>query len=353
MKLVDRYIIKNVSLSLALVLFSVTGLQVFLLFVSQLGDIGKADFGMLSAFIFVMMQLPSQIYIFFPIVSLLGCLIGLSVMGGHHELVVLRAAGMSIGQITVAIFKMAILLILGMSLLGELVVPKIFFWSNEYKNQMLRGGQSLQTAKGVWLHTDQDILMIGNIVSLHNLKEIEQFHFDQDRNLIFVRRIQELKQNEGQWRATFWEQTNLMLPKTTVEQARDVPWDVALDPRLLHVWQYEANEMTFPELHQFLKVQKLTKQNFRNYELGYWQRLISPFTTLVMMLLAIPFVFGPLRSSSMGIKLICGATVGFSFYIIDHFCGALSQIYQFPSFWAAIGPTTICAAAGIFLMYKK
>lgn len=353
MKLVDRYVIKHVFLSLALVLFILTGLQAFILFVSQLGDIGKADFSILSALIFVGLQLPSQVYLFFPMASLLGCLIGLSVMGGHHELVVLRAAGMSIAQITFAVFKMAIVLILGMSLLGEMILPKLFCWSHDYKDQMLRGGQSLQTTKGLWLHTAQDILMIGNIVSLHNLQQIEQFHFDSDRNLIFVRRIQELKQHEGQWRASSWVQTNLLPSKTTVEQAQDVPWDVDLDPRLLHVSQREADEMTFPELHQFLKVQKSTKQNVRNYELGYWQRLISPFTTMVMMLLAIPFVFGPLRTSSMGSKLMYGALVGFSFYIFNRFFGALSQIYQFPSFWAAIVPTALCAAVGIYLMYKK
>lgn len=353
MNLADRYIIKTVSLSLALVLFSLTGIQIFLLFVSQLSDIGKADFGMLPALIYVAMQLPSQVYLFFPMASLLGCLIGLSVMGGHHELVVLRAAGMSIGQITLAVFKMAILLILGMSLIGELCIPKMVSWSHEYKNQMLRGGQSLQTTKGLWLHTAQDILMIGSIVSPQSIQDIEQFHFDEDRNLLFIRRIEALSQHEGRWRASAWEQTNLLPNKTTVEQAHDVPWDVDLDPRLLRVSKHDIEEMTFPELHRFLGVQKSTKQNSRNYELKYWQRLVLPFTTLVMMLLAIPFVFGSLRSSTMGEKLMYGALIGFGFYIINHFLNALSQIYQFPSLLAAIGPTVICALLGMALMYKR
>lgn len=353
MKLADRYIIKHVSLALALVLFILTGLQAFLLFVSQLGDIGKADFSLFSALVFVGLQLPSQVYLFFPMASLLGCLIGLSIMAGHHELVILRAAGMSMGQITLAVFKMASVLILAMSLLGEMVIPKMFSWSHDYKDQMLRGGQSLQTTQGLWLHTGQDILMIGKIVSLDHLQEVEQFHLDSDRNLVFVRRIQELTQHKGEWRASSWEQTNLSLTQTTIEHAQDVLWDVRLDPRLLHVSGQEVDEMTFPELRQFLKVQRLTKQNARSYELGYWQRLISPFTTLVMMLLAIPFVFGPLRSSSMGSKLMYGALVGFGFYIINRFCGALSQVYQFPSFLAAIGPTTLFAALGVCLIYKK
>ena len=353
MKLVDRYIIKTVFGSLALVLFILTGLQAFLLFVSQLGDLGKADYGTLQALVFVGLQLPYQIYLFFPMASLLGCLVGLGVMASQHELVVLRAAGMSMGQITLAVFKMAVCLILVMTVLGEMVLPKLMLRSHNYKVQALHGGKILQTSKGLWLHTEHDILMIGTMLSPTHLEQIEQFHFDQQRRLLFVRRIQEATQKEGQWRASSWEQTNLLQEGTTVEQAQDVPWEIALDPRLLHVSQHEPNDMTFLELHQFLINQKSSRQNIHDFELNYWQRLILPFTTLVMMLLAIPFVFGPLRSSSMGIKLMYGAVIGFGFYILNRFCGSLSQIYQFSTLLAAVGPTVVCAGVGVGLLYRR
>ncbi|HVT62391.1 MAG TPA: LptF/LptG family permease, partial [Legionellaceae bacterium] len=111
-------------------------------------------------------------------------------------------------------------------------------------------------------------------------------------------------------------------------------------------------EMTLWELRQFLLAQKLTHQNVRNYQLGYWQRMTLPVTTMVMMLLAIPFIFGPLRSSTMGSKLMIGAMVGFGFYILNRFCGSLSQIYQFSAVIAAIGPTLICATLGAYLMRR-
>ncbi|MCK1890503.1 LptF/LptG family permease, partial [Legionella pneumophila] len=49
--------------------------------------------------------MPYQVYLFFPIASLLGCLVGLGVLANHSELVVMRAAGISIGQITGAVLK--------------------------------------------------------------------------------------------------------------------------------------------------------------------------------------------------------------------------------------------------------
>ena len=81
------------------------GLQIFILFVDQLDDLGKVDYGIVQAAFFVLLQMPYQVYLFFPMASLLGCLIGLGVMANHSELIVMRAAGMSIGQITWSSFK--------------------------------------------------------------------------------------------------------------------------------------------------------------------------------------------------------------------------------------------------------
>lgn len=353
MKLVDQYIGKTVLTSLALVLFVLTGLQGFILFVGLLGDLGKADFGIIQALTYVGLEIPYQIYLFFPIASLLGCLVGLGTMANHSELVVLRAAGMSIGQITLAVFKVAVVLIGIMTFLGEMVLPKMVLRANDYKAQAIRGGQALQTSKGLWLHINQDIMMVGEMVSPTELRQIEQFHFDEQRHIVFVRRIQSVVRKDGEWQVSQSVQSNLSGPQITVTSASNIPWDVALDPYLLRVSRHEPDEMTFQELQQFLKAHKLTGLNVRNYELGYWQRMVLPFTTLVMMLLAIPFIFGPLRSSSMGTKLMCGALVGFGFYILNRLCGSLSQIYQFSSLVAAIGPTAICAGLGVYLMYRK
>ena len=59
-----------------------------------------------------------------------------------------------------------------------------------------------------------------------------------------------------------------------------------------------------------------------------------------------------LRSSTMGSKLLAGATVGFGFHIINRFLGSVSQVYQFPPVIAAIGPTCLFALLGLYLMRR-
>src|SRR6478735_8570381 len=95
--ILERYIAKTVLASIGLVTLMLVGLQIFILFVNQLDDLGKVDYGLAQASVFVLLQMPYQVYLFFPMASLLGCLVGLGVLANHSELIVMRAVGLSIG----------------------------------------------------------------------------------------------------------------------------------------------------------------------------------------------------------------------------------------------------------------
>lgn len=353
MRLIDKYVTKTILSSIFLVLLMLTGLQLFILFVNQLGDLGKGDYGIGQAIKFILLGMPYQVYLFFPMASLLGCLIGLGMMANHRELVVMRAAGMSIAQVTGVVLRIALVLIVVMTLLGELLLPKLVLWANEHKIQALNAGDTLRTAKGVWLRHRRDFIAIGLISpNGSELTQVHQFHFNRGHRIEFIRQIQHVTFAGGTWIAYDVDETQFQERSTHVIHHDSMTWDVALKPRLLRIGSSEPDEMTFQELYQFLQAQKKSHQSIQHYQLGYWQRLVQPFTTLVMMLLAIPFIFGPLRSSTMGSKLLLGATIGFGFYIINRFLGSLSQIYQFSSLAAALLPTVLFAMLGLYFMRR-
>ncbi len=353
MRLIDQYVTKSILSSICLVLLMLTGLQIFILFVNQLGDLGKGDYGIGQAVKFILLGMPYQVYLFFPMASLLGCLIGLGMMANHRELVVMRAAGMSIAQLTGIVIRIALVLIVVMTLLGELLLPKLVLWANEQKIQALNAGDTLRTAKGVWLRHQHNFIAIGSIsTNGSELTQVHQFHFNRAHQIDFIRQIQQIHFIRGTWVAEGIDETRFAERSTKVVHHDSMRWNVTLKPRLLRIGSSEPDEMTFQELYQFLQAQKKSHQPMQQYQLGYWQRLVQPFTTLVMMLLAIPFIFGPLRSSTMGSKLLLGATIGFGFYIINRFLGSLSQIYQFSSLAAALLPTVFFAVLGLYLMRR-
>jgi lipopolysaccharide export system permease protein len=352
MKILERYIAKTVLASIGMVTLMLAGLQVFILFVNQLDNLGKADYGIVQAALFVFLQMPYEVYLFFPMACLLGCLIGLGIMASHHELVVMRAAGMSIAQVTLAVFKVALLVIIVVTLLSETLMPKMVRLANDERMQALSGGQTLRTAKGVWMRHQNDFIHIGTISPNNRLDSVYQFHFDTAHRLRLARKIDHIDYEHGVWMAHGVAETDIKNNQTRARHQSLMRWDVPLNARILSVSGVEPDEMTLQGLYQYIQAQKKNHQSVLNYTLVFWQRVTQPLTTVVMMMLAIPFIFGPLRSSTMGSKLLTGVTVGFGFHIINRFLGSVSQVYQFSPEIAAIGPTILFALLGIYLMRR-
>lgn len=352
MRLLKNYITRNIVTSIAFVTLLLTGLQVFILFVNQLDDLGKGEFNIIQAALYVFSITPYQVYLFFPLASLLGALIGLSVLGNHRELIVMRASGMSIGQITHSVLKASFILIIIMTMLGELVIPRIVQWGNNQKMQAMSGGQTLRTAHGVWLRNENDFITIASVLPNNRLEQVYQFHFDKDHHLSVIRNMNHVDLINGKW---FADQTLETIIKKNSTQARHLTqfqWDMTINPNILRVSANEPDEMSLFELHQFVHTEAQSHQSLVNYQLAFWQRLVQPLTSLVMAFLAIPFIFGPLRSSTMGSKLLVGATVGFGFHLMNRFFGPISQVFQWPPVIAALGPTILFAFLGFYLLKR-
>ncbi len=352
MKLLDRYISKTVLASIALVTLVLSGLQIFILFVNQIGDLGKADFTFLQAAFFVLLQLPYQVYLFMPMASLLGCLIGLGILANNRELLVMRAAGMSIGQVTLAVLKAAMIVIFLVTLIGETLVPKLAHYASDVKTEALSKGQALRTTHGVWLRHQNDFIFIHTVLVGDSLMFVHQFHFDDKHQLRVARFINKIDYNGDHWVAHIVNETLFNDDRTQTRMIPEMIWDVSVKPKILRVSSTNPDEMTLHQLRQILKAQRLGNVNDFNYRLAFWQRITQPLTTAVMMILAIPFIFGPLRSSTIGSKLMVGAAIGFGFYIMNRFFGPVSLMLQWPAELAAIGPTILFAFLGLYLMRR-
>lgn len=352
MRLIDKYIAKTVFSAMMLVMLMLIGLQIFMLFVGQLGSIGRSDYTVWAALNYVLMDMPYQVYLFFPVAGLMGCLIGLGVLANHHELTVLRASGMSIGDVIIAIFKMAALFILVVTCLGEVFAPKLSRMATDYKLQALSGGQSIRTAYGYWLRSGSNMIRIGQIISENELLDIEVFHFNSHHKMTYVQHIAKARYQNAGWVAYHTVETQITPKKTYASKTKKMPWKVDINPKFLAMSENAPDEMTILELYQYLKEKKLNHQFSQNYELAFWQRLMQPFASLVMMVLAIPFIFGPLRSATLGSKLIVGSTVGFGFHIINRFFGPMSTVYQWSPIFSAVMPTLIFAGIAYFALRR-
>jgi lipopolysaccharide export system permease protein len=353
MKTLRRYIARTILQATGLVLLVFVGLQLLIMLIAQLNYIGEGNYGLWQAFRYILLDFPEQFYALFPVAALIGCLLGLGQLASNHELVVMRAAGVSTARITGAVLQAVCLLIFAMGILGEWVAPLSTHYANRYQAIDMSGGQALPTLRGLWLRDGNTYIVIEEVLNDGQLSGIKSYRFNNNHELVQAMRATSAQFNDSQWSLTNMRSTTFNGEHITRDQQSKATWAVKLNPKILLLNQQDSAAMTLKQLHTYIRYRRKNNLNTAVFELAFWQRVFKPLAILVMMLLAIPFVFGPLRQVSVGYRLMMGVVVGFGFHLFNQFFGPLSLVYRWPPIIAALLPIALCLVFGAWLLARR
>lgn len=355
MKIISRYLAKTVVSNIFLVILVLLGIEIFIEFTREFPDLGNGSYNLLQVMSFVPMILPADIYRLFPMAGLLGTIIGLGILASSSELIIIRSCGVSLTKITLSIFKTALILSLIMLFIGEGIAPILQHKAVANKTIAISNGEAFLTQKGLWLKDGNNFIHINQVLDNGYLQGITRYNFSPKNNILnSISFAEKAEYKNNVWLFQNITQTNLdqdnnSTNSTTIEQDE---WNLKLKPRLLSLSSTDNEQKSLSELYHYITYRKQSGLTTTNDEFTFWQRIFQPLATLVMMLLAIPFVFGPLRSATMGLRMLAGVVVGFTFYIINQFIGPFSIVYQIPPILASFLPIVIFAFGGWYFMRK-
>jgi lipopolysaccharide export system permease protein len=352
MKILQRYLNKTLLEMTALVFLIVAGLEVFILFLGELRDIGHGEYTLFSAFIYVVLDLPTELYMLFPMLGLLGILLGLGILANHHELMVLRVSGLSVFQINWMVIKIAIVMIVIMTLVGEWVAPRLERMADNFKIVKTSNGQMLKTIHGLWLRNQGNFLHIDAIFPKGKLAGVTMYEFDKNHRLTKSLFAQSAVYQKSHWLLKNVVESAITEQKVVTKNYLESTFPIRLNPKLLQLSKDEPEDLSLKQLRRYIRFLDENHLKDANYNFAFWSRVLQPLATLVMMLLAVPFVFGPLRSTTRGLRMLVGILFGFGFYILNQFFGPISVVYQFPPLLAAFLPTFIFGLIVLFFNRK-
>lgn len=178
MRLITQYLSRTVLATTAIVLAALAGLELFILFIGQMNDIGVGDYGIFQTIIYILLQLPGKLYGLFPMIGLVGVLLGLGVLASHSELIVMRAAGISLPKITLTLLKLALGIILVVTFLGEVLAPLGQSYADKRKAVAMSSGQAIKTGQGIWVREGANFLHIAVIVDTRHLQGITRYQLN-------------------------------------------------------------------------------------------------------------------------------------------------------------------------------
>ncbi len=384
MRRLDRYIGQNVLLAMAVVLLALGGLDLLFTIFEELGDT-EGSYDTAAALRYVLFTLPRHIYELLPMTALIGALIGLGMLAAGNELVALQAAGIARVRIVIAVLKPTLLVIaLGLGL-GEFVAPPLEMHAEGGK--ALASGEQVGLSRyGHWMR-DGDVFMHFNTIDPEGiLYGVSVFVFDEQQRMVrsvtaeravylsaaaaaergaqagVVQRERvtpeqrAAAQGENYW--VLEDGTELVFTHgvdavaSTRNDFTSAGWDLDLTPDLLQVLIVDPDRMAISDLYRYAQRFERQGQDADTYYLAFWKKALQPVTTLVLVLLAISFIFGPLRQSTMGLRLFTAICFGLSFTILQNLMHTMSLVYQFQPLIAVLAPLLLCAGLGVYLLRR-
>jgi lipopolysaccharide export system permease protein len=353
MRILDFYIGRVITSTTFLTLAVFVSLSGIIRFVEQMRAIGRGNYDLSHAALYVLHFIPRDIEVFFPMSALIGGLIGIGMLASHSELVVMQAAGLSKLDIIKSVMKTGILLILVSMAIGEWLAPVGEAKAREIRVQATSGGSLISAKNGVWAKDGDFFVNIGEVQDKGKLKKIQIYRFNEQLKLDSWLSAKSAVYLGDSWLLTEVVNTKVTATQVITEELPEHIWQSSLTPKKLGVVTVTPESLSLRGLVDYLDYLEANEQNPSRYQLAFWRKIMQPFTVAVMLLVALSFIFGPLRSVSMGARIMMGVFTGLLFFVSNEVLGSLSLVYQLPPLFGATMPSLLFVSVALYLIKKK
>jgi len=351
-RILDRYIGVAVIVGALTTLLVLVGLSGFFAFVGEMGDIGKGQYGLVEAIQYVLLTLPRRVYELFPMASLIGALLGLGAMAGHSELVVIRAAGVSLLRIGRSVLQAGLVLTLAAVVIGEFIAPPAEQEAENLRSLAQSDRITFKGRYGFWARDGSSYLNIQQILPGRRLSGVSIYELDEQHRLHTATRAETAVYEGDSWILEDVRQSIISPEGVRTKTFARASWDSLLEPDLLNVVVVKPESLAAWDLLTFIRYLETNGLDSGRYELAFWVKVVLPLSSLVMVLLSMPFVFGPLRSTGAGQRILVGVLIGISFYLINKTLTHLSLVYGYSPALSAAAPSLVFLAVAVYALHR-
>lgn len=379
MKVLTRYVAKEVLIATLFVLVALVALIAFFDLVSQARNIGNR-YSISMALFLTMLKLPSRLYEVMPIAALLGAVYTMSRLASNSEFTIMRGAGLSPFRLAGMMTVPALILIAMTYCLGEWLTPAADMMRNDMDNILFNRKLSARGySSGVWVKENvKEQQNAGQatvrFVNVHNLIAGEHsrtgawrvFEFDKDGSLIRVLHAPEANYISGRgWHLKDAKVETLpkithdetpMVEKSSARKDVDLMLPSEMRPEILGVLTIKPERMGISDLWQYIAHLKETRQTSDRYQVALWSKVFYPLAIFVMLAVAMPFAYLNTRSGGVSIKIFAGLMIGISFYALNNIFSFLGVLNTWHPMVVAVVPTSvmlICAAVALWLLERR
>lgn len=354
--LYQRYLFRELLAAIALVLAALIVLYSFFDLIGDLKNV-KGGYTLTHALLYVGLRVPGRLYELIPVAVLIGSLYALTTLARFSEITVLRASGLSTGQMIRTLLQVAGLCMIVALLIGEGVAP---FMDQEAQKLRLRTTSNVigqEFRSGLWVKDGHTFINVQAATPDARLQGLRIFEFDTQYHL---KRVSQAESGEFTARQD-WQLQKVV--HTTLEEtpqgerARqetqdEMRWQSALTPEILSVLMVAPEQMSLYQLLVYTHHLLENHQKTERYEIALWKKLFYPGASLVMVILALPFAYMQTRMGGISLRIFAGIMLGVSFHMLNGLFSSLGAINAWPPFLSALAPPALFTLAALVLLWR-
>ena len=357
MKIRDRYIAKTLLTYTIIVLVVWISIYSFFNFLAELNSVGEAEYTILSAFTYIVLQLPEVAYRQASPIILLGCILGMGHLATTGQLLIFRVSGASILKITLLTLKNSLIFVLFFIFIGEFLAPISSSFAESSRSNTLGNSGASSSQEGFWIRDGDNFINVkknidGTLFSGITVIEVNSSNMIErvikSENALFDGNSLDMSGSE-----IFSIDGSSFFDGISLKERNSYNKTVSFDQDLVESLEKEPEDLSTWTLIKQVRFLSDNKLRSGIFEVELYKRLIHPVSLIAMILLAMLFIFGSTRNVTLGRKIFFGVTLGLSFEMLSRIASAMALSLDLNPLMSSILPSIIVMVASLIFLIQK
>lgn len=350
MGVLSGYLMRTILSSTLLVLMVLLALAMLFEFIGEL-DNKIGDYGIPQALLYASLRLPQVSFQMLPMATLIGALIGLGGLASHSELVVMRSAGLSVGKLAGMVAITGVVIMVITALIGEYIGPPLDYFARTMRNEARFQQDERNSGNAAWVKDGPVILHLERVNSEFEFGGIYMFRFGEDNSLQSIARAE----NSGiddtdKWILENFRETRFQDDGVQVVKSSRAVESFDLSGDLLGITLVKPISLSAKGLLSYIRYLEKNNLSSGRYETELWSRVSTTVTVVIMPVLALAFVFGSLRVSGSGGRIMIGVLIGLAYYLASEMIANSGQVYDLNPALVTWLPSLVLLAVTVFAL---
>ena len=353
MSVLDRYIVRTILGTVALVMAVLLVLGALFVFIDQQDDVGVGHYTALGALWYSLLNLPQLAYELLPITALIGSLLGLGSLARGSELTVIRATGVSIARLASMALLAGLLLVLFEVLLGEFLAPPLQATARSQKAFSKLNNVSFGGGGGAWVRDGDLILNVAGQSSPRQFGSMQIFELSPEHRLLALGyATHAVAGARGKWLLSDYRESRFAGDEVSARPPGQRILESNVSAGFLGLAVEDPKQLTGRALWRLIQYFQSNSLDAREYVFAFWSRIARTVGVMFAVLLAIPFVLGSMRSAGTGTRMMLGLLIGIGFFLLQRLIESGTVVFQLNPVLLAWLPTALLALLTLGLLAR-